>query len=184
MSNKLTLADKKAARVQEKAVIAKLKHTVNAIVDTCGLDEDRMARRVTAALKSEYGRVNGMINLVAAVCKWPAEAGDGVSVSPNQTMIEKDLKIDLMLLEDISNYKGYHTFHTDALDTVKGEEPKYEDYSDYCTMFLGDLGFERTSASIDPVKWAAAEKRAVVKTRDSIKELTKAVEDHKKLLEA
>lgn len=181
MSNRLD--EIKAARVQEKAVITALKSKIIAIVDLCGLDEDRTTKRIQVALKSEYGRVNGMINLLAAICKWPAEMGDGTSVATNQALIEEELGLDLMLLEDISIYKGYHTFHTDELEIVEGAVPDYQNYSDHCTIFLEELSFDRVSAEIDPVKWEATEERAKVKAANNVKELTKAVEEHKALLE-
>lgn len=172
------LAKVKATRAQEKAIIAKLKAKINDIADACGLDEERMARRVQAALRAEYGRINGMINLLAAVCKWPAEQGDGASVSANQLLIEKEMGIDLMLLEDISTFKGYHTFHTDELEIIEGIKPQFDSYSDHCSLLLEDIGFERAAAEIEPSRWAAAEQRAIKKTKEDVLELRQAVADH------
>lgn len=176
------LAKVKATRVQEKAIIAKIKSQINEIADTCGLDEEKMTRRIQVAMKAEYGRINGMINLLAAVCKWPADQGDGAAVSENQIMLENDLKIDLMLLEDISSYKGYHTFHTDELEIIDGVEPQYELYSDHCSLLLEDMGFERAAAEIVPSKWASLEKRAIVKAKDEVAELRAAVAKHNELV--
>ncbi len=174
----------RASRKEEKAVIEVIKDKITEIVAICGLDEDKSARRIQVALKSEYGRVNGMINLLAAICKWPAEAGDGAAVSLNQSVIESELKLDLLLLEDISSFKGFHTFHTDELDVIDGTEPDYQNYQDYCTLLLEELGFERTSASIEATTWKAKEKRAKVKTKEDVKQLVREIEAHKHLLEA
>jgi len=125
-----------------------------------------------------------MINLLAAVCKWPAEMGDGAAVSANQSAIETTMGLDLMLLEDISNFKGFHTFHTDELDIIDGNEPDYQNYQDHCTILLEELGFERVSASIAPDSWKAKEKRTKLKTKDDVKQLIKEVEEHKRLLAA
>ena len=176
------LAKVKATRSQEKAIITKIKSQISEIVETCGLDEEKMARRSQVALKSEYGRINGIINLYAAVCKWPAEQGDGTSVSANQLMIENDMKVDLMLLEDISSFKGYHTFHTDELEIIDGVEPQYEQYSDHCSLLLEDLGFERAAAEIVPSSWAALEKRAISRAKDDVEELRAAVVRHNSLV--
>ena len=176
------LAQVKATRTQEKAIIKAIKDKILEITDTCGLDDERMARRVQVALKAEYGRINGMINLLAAVAKWPAEQGDGASVSTNQLMLENDMKMDLMLLEDISSYKGYHTFHTDELEIIDGVEPQYEAYSDHCSLLLEDLGFERAAAEIVPSRWMSLEKRAVGKAKDDVAELRAAVERHNSLV--
>lgn len=174
----------KANRLEEKAVIEIIKGKVTEIVSICGLNEDNTAKRVQVALRSEYGRINGMINLLVGICKWPAEQGDGASVSANQSSIETEMGLDLMLLDDISSFKGYHTFHTEELDIVDGIEPDYQNYQDYCTILLEDFGFERVSATIGATAWKAAEKRAKIKTKDDVKQLIKEVEEHKRLLEA
>ena len=171
----------KANRTQEKQIITALKKNVNDIVALCGLDADKVARRMQVALKSEYGRVNGLINLLAAICKWPAEAGDGASVSANQMLIEEKLSIDLLLLEDISTFKGFHTFHTDELEVIAGIAPQYDDYRDYSTIFLEDLGFDRAAATICETKWENTEKAAKRTTTKSVAELQTAVAEHKKL---
>lgn len=180
----MSLEQIRANRAQEKEVIETIKGKVTEIVTLCGLDEDRTVRRIQVALKSEYGRVNGMINLLAAICKWPAEMGDGASVSANQTIIETELGLDLMLLEDISTFKGFHTFHTDELDIIDGSEPDYQNYQDHCTILLEELGFERASATIAPADWKSKEKRAKVTVKKQVMQLVSEVEEHKKLLAA
>lgn len=176
------IASIKETRKQEKAIITQLKKQVWDIVDLCGLDEERTARRIQAATRSEYGRINGMINLVAAICKWPAEQGDGASVTDNQALIEKELNVDLMLLEDISMYKGYHTFHTDELEVIDGVEPDYDNYRDYSTIYLQEIGFERVAAEIAPRTWAKKEAATIAKVKEDVTELRAAVERHKSLI--
>lgn len=174
----------KKNRKEEKAILEKLKSMLTDITDLCSLDDERMAKRIQVALKSEYGRINGMINLLASVSKWPAEQGDGASVALNQALIEKDLGIDLMLLEDISAFKGYHTFHSDDdLVLIAGVQPDFENYKDYSTIFLEEIGFERTAATIERTTWEKKEIRAIAKTNESITDLTEAAEKHKALMQ-
>ena len=113
--NKKRLQATRAKHVAEAKVIRELTSLVNKIADTCGLDEERIAKRIDVALQSEYGRINGLINLLSSLAKWPAEQGDGSSVATNRQLLRDELKLDLVLLEDINTFKGYHTFHDDKL---------------------------------------------------------------------
>ena len=176
------LEQRKALRTEEKNIIDSLKLELNKITDLCGLDTEKMERRIKVALKSKYGRVNGMINLLAAVAKWPAESGDGASVSTHQALIEAELGLDLLLLEDISTYKGYHTFHTDELEVIDGVAPQYELYEDYCSILLESLGFAAISSGIEESEWERQELIAIKKTNNDIIELKEAVAAHKELL--
>ena len=178
------LKQRKALRTEEKNIIDSLKSELNKITNLCGLDTEKMERRIKVALKSEYGRVNGMINLLAAVSKWPAEAGDGASVSTNQTLIESELGLDLLLLEDISTYKGYHTFHTDELEVIDGVAPQYELYEDYCSILLETLGFKAMSSVIEETKWERQEAVAIKRANNDIIALKEAVAIHKELISA
>lgn len=176
------LKARKASRRTEKLALVKLQALVLDVATACNLDEERTARRITSALSSEYGRVNGMINLLAAVAKWPAEHGDESMVSTNQLMLSKDMGLDLMLFEDISKAKGFHTFHTDALETIVGMEPQYEEYEDNCTIMLEELNLKAVSARIEPTVWARNEAKAIEKTENDVIKLRQAVADHKALM--
>ena len=180
--NNKRLSALKASRKVEKQALQKLQNLVLDIANACNLDEERTANRIAAALKSEYGRINGMINLLAAIGKWPVERGDESMVATNQRMIEKEFKLDLMLLEDISTCKGYHTFHTDALEVIGGVEPQYELYEDNCTIFLEELGCKAVSAAIEPTVWERYESRAKERTENDVVSLRQAVAEHKALM--
>lgn len=174
----------KRANIQaERATLSKLKALIYQIADLCGLDEDKMSRRIEAALQSEYGRTNGMINLLASVAHWPAEAGDGSAVAENRRLIEEKLGLDLLMLADIRGFRGYHTFHTDELETIAGVEPNYEDYEDYVAIFLEDLKLTPQRVGIDRAVWQRQEIRAKEQTAKTITELAEAVEKHKAFLE-
>ena len=176
------LAKAKALRASEKAIITAIKEQVIAVADIANLDEEKLHRRVQAALKSEYGRINGMINLLAAVCKWPAEQGDGASVAANQITIQENLGLDLLLLEDISKYKGFHTFATDEMETVIGVEPQYENYEDYTSILLEELGFEELSSSINQDMWERNEVKAKERAKKDLTDIQTALDEHKAFL--
>jgi hypothetical protein len=175
---------KRAILQEERKTITALEGKINTIVDELGLDEEKMQRRIEVALRSEYGRVNGMVNLLAAICNWPADSGDGASVGENRKVIKEKLKIDLMLLEDIRTYRGFHSFHTDELEIIDGVEPQYEDYEDYVAILLQDMGLTPyTKATINPEQWEKAEERAKEKAKLDVESMRIAVERHKAMLE-
>jgi hypothetical protein len=167
---------------QDKAAVKRLTDLVYQITDLCGLDEEKMVRRVATAKKSEYGRINGLINLLSSVCTWPAEAGDGASVTANQKLIQDSLDLDLDMLDDIRSFRGYHTFVSDDLEIIDGIEPSYEDYSDYCTIMLEDLGLSSSKPTISRDIWQKAEDRAIDKAGKDLLDMKQAVEEHKRLM--
>lgn len=180
---KLNTAKVRASIEAERSTIKGLRTLINSITELVGLDEERMSKRIDAALQSEYGRVNGLVNLLAAVVHWPAEAGDGPSVSENRKLIEERLGLDLLLLADIRQLRGYHTFHTDDLTIIDGIEPSYDEYEAYVQVLLEDLKLQpQARIVIDPITWQKAEARAKVQAVESIAQLRDAVERHKQLM--
>jgi len=176
------IQSKRAVLNQERATINALKKKVFDITDLVGMDEEKMQRRVEAALRSEYGRINGMVNLLAAVTNWPADQGDGSAVGENRKTIEDKLGLDLMLLEDIRTYRGFHTFATDELEIIDGVEPQYEDYSDYVTILLEDMNLTPGRVGINPTTWTKTEARTKEKVAVDIEKMKAAVERHKATL--
>ena len=178
-----TINEIRETMAAEKLIIEDLKCKVVALSDLCGLDEERTAKRLQSAIRSEYGRINGLINLLAAMAKWPAEQNDGASVAINQSLIEKEMGLDLMLLEDITKFRGYHSFHTEELEVITGIEPEYSNYTNYCTILLQDFGFESAvSAVIKPENWGKQEAKALKKAKEAIDDLKDALEEHKALM--
>lgn len=175
--------EKREVLNKEKATINGLKKKVFDIVDLVGMDEEKVQKRVDAALRSEYGRINGMVNLLAAIVNWPADQGDGSAVGENRRTIEEKLGLDLMLLEDIRTYRGFHTFHTDELEIIDGIEPQYEDYADYVTILLEDMDLTPGRVTIDPTTWSRTEARTKQKVATDIELMKAAVERHKALIE-
>jgi len=182
--NNERIASKRETLANERTTINALKKTVNNITDLLGLDEEKMNRRIDAALKSEYGRVNGMVNLLSAIANWPAEQGDGTAVPENRRLLEESLKLDLMLLEDIRTYRGFHTFATDELEIIDGVEPQYEDYEDYVAILLEDMGLSpQQRVKLNPRIWAKVELRTKEKAKLDIEQMKIAVEKHKLMME-
>jgi len=167
-----------------RAATAKIKSILKAIVSECDLDEGRMAKRIHSATRSEYGVTNGLINLLAAVANWPAEAGDGANVATNSLILEEKLGLDLALLSDIRNYRGHHTFVTDELEIIAGQEPVYDQYSLYCNVLLADLGVESSRPTISETKWQAAEKSAKDRASIELETMRAEIERHKALIGA
>ena len=156
------------------------------MTDTCGLDDEKIAKRIDVALSSEYGRINGLINLIGSLAKWPAEPGDGASVSTNRQLLREELKLDTILLEDIIAFRGYHTFHDDELNVIEGVEPSYEEYEDYCYLFLESMDLLDEQAirpTISRTTWERNEKRAIERTKVQIDMLKAEVERHKLLMQ-
>lgn len=181
MSEVNPLEAKKAIIEADRETVIRLTSTIMQITELCNLDEEKMYRRILTAKKSEYGRINGLINLLAAVTNWPADAGDGASVAMNQQLIAKQ-GTDLDILEDIRSFRGYHTFVADDLSVINGVEPDYENYSDYCAVFLDSYGLTNSRVAIDPTKWRLAEIRAKDKALKDLESMKQAIADHKALM--
>jgi hypothetical protein len=154
-----------ASYTDQKLAIEKITTTIMDITAICGLDEDRMSKRLAAARSSEYGRINGHINLLSAIVCWPADQGDGSSVSSNQLLIQDELNIDLMLMEDIKASKGFHSFLTDDLEIIPGVTPDTETYLDLVQMALETLGLDIGVNNLDPIKWEAIEASTLIKIK-------------------
>jgi len=163
----------------EKATRTTLNKLLSSITEELALDEARMAKRIDSALESEYGPINGLVNLVVAVAKWPVDYGDGANVGVNRRTLENKFGLDLVMLSELAQLRGYHSFVTDDLDIIEGKEPKYEDYGDYCQIFLEDLGVVAQRLQITPVAWQGKEARAYVKAQATVVERLQAVEDYK-----
>lgn len=165
-----------------REAVAKLKKLIYDITDELSLDEDKMTKRVDSAVKSEYGAINGLINLLSAIANWPADQGNGSDVSENRKILEEKFQLDLLHLEDIRTFRGYHSFVTDELEIVDGVEPMYAEYTGYCQIFLEELGLESTKPTIDEAKWDKAEIKAIDRAKDDLVTRKAEIETHRKLI--
>lgn len=175
--------DAKKANIQSNREASKvLKKLLKDITNTLDLDEERMAKRIDAATRSEYGAINGLVNLVASVANWPVENGDGALVSTNRLILEDKFNLDLVMLDDIRAYRGFHSFVTDDIEIINGQEPQYEDYTDYCEIFLEELGVRSTRPTICPDRWKTAETRAIAKAKTDQTQMLEELAFHKEYL--
>lgn len=175
--------DAKKANIQSNREASKvLKKLLKDITNTLDLDEERMAKRIDAATRAEYGAINGLVNLVASVANWPVENGDGALVSTNRLILEDKFNLDLVMLDDIRTYRGFHSFVTDDIEIINGQEPQYEDYTDYCEIFLEELGVRSTRPTICPDRWKTAETRAIAKAKTDQTQMLEELAFHKEYL--
>lgn len=175
--------DAKKANIQSNREASKvLKKLLKDITNTLDLDEERMAKRIDSATRSEYGAINGLVNLVASVANWPVENGDGALVSTNRLILEDKFNLDLVMLDDIRAYRGFHSFVTDDIEIINGQEPQYEDYTDYCEIFLEELGVKSTRPTICPDRWKTAETRAIAKAKTDQAQMLEELAFHKEHL--
>lgn len=181
------MANKNIAKV-EKAIVAKrnavkkLKTLIIDISNDVNLDMDKTAARLDSAMRSEYGQVNGLINLISAIAAWPATPGDGTAVSRNKLMLEEKYKLDLLLLDDIRKLRGFHTFVTDDLEILEGQEPDCDNYSDYCKVFLKEMGIKIDTPSIRLEQWQRAEAKAKVKALEEVESMKEAINKHNEFI--
>lgn len=184
MSNKERIAAKKAQIDSNREALKALKNILNKMTAEFSLDEDRMAKRIDAALRSEYGAINGMINLIAAVASWPAEQGDGSMVSTNRQILDEKFDLDLMMLEDIRKFKGYHSFvaDSDEIEIIDGVIPDYENYTDYCEIFLETLEVSANRPTICSDTWNRLEAKAKVNAAIDMELMKEELEKHKEFI--
>ena len=180
MTHSEKIAKRKESKAANKVALQSLRKLIKDITEELSLDEERMARRLDAAFSSEYGPINGTVNLLTSIANWPAEAGDASMLSVNKQILEDKFKLDLLLLSDIRNNRGFHTFVTDDLEILTGEEPNYSDYSDDCEIFL-DETFNVTvnRPTIDKTQWERLELRAQAKAELELERMKAQVERHK-----
>lgn len=206
MSNR-RLATKRETIAANRATLKSLTGLINAIVKELALDDERMAKRMDAALRSEYGPINGMVNLVVSISNWPAEPGDGSMISVNRQILTEKFGLDLLLLDDIKTFKGYHTFVSSELEVIEGVAPQYEDYADYCQIFLEELAeialasklnkpvarltkadkkviVIASKPTIDENRWVKLEAIAQTKAKLDLEDMVLEVERHKAFLDA
>ena len=177
---KLSRIEQKKAEIQANREAHKaLKALINNITKDLSLDEDRMAKRIDSATRSEYGPINGLINLVVSIANWPVEQGDGSMVSTNRAILEDKFNLDLVMLDDIKTFRGHHSFVTDEVEIIDGKEPMYEDYTDYCSIFLEELGVQSSKPTINPDSWQRAEAQAMKKAQEDQKQMAEELQAHK-----
>ena len=184
----MTLAQRRQLIGKQAGLIKALVKQINQITASLDLDDERMARRIDSAMKSEYGAINGLINLVASLAHWPADVGNGMDVPTNRTTLA-NAGFDLVLLEQIRQSRGYHTFISDELKIIDGVEPEYETYSQLCAIYLEAITNEEDDTlinitSIDQVKWDKREQIEINAAKLELELKEAELEMHKQLITA
>ena len=177
------LARKKAIIQADRAAKKALTGLIKNITNDLSLDEDRMAKRVDSAIKSEYGAINGLVNLVASIANWPVENGDGSLVSTNRMILEDKFNLDLVMLDDIRRFRGFHSFVTDDIEIIDGAQPDFENYTDYCQIFLEELGVKSNRPTINQQAWERAEAKAAIKATTTKAQMERDLAIHKAYME-
>lgn len=183
MTKEERIAKRKLEKANNREALKALRGLIMEITEKLSLDEEKMEKRLDSAFNSEYGQINGTINLLCAIANWPADVGDGASVASNKKIIEEEFKLDLMLLADIRESRGFHTFVTDDMQIMHGVEPKYQDYADDCEIFLQEQ-FDITAhkPTIDKTTWERAETRAKTNATEELERMKEQVERHKEFV--
>ena len=182
----MTLAERRQMIAVDRKALTVLKGTIDKIVKTLDLDDERIIKRVDNALRSEYGAVNGVINLLASIANWPVEPNDGAQVATNRQILANKLNLDLMLLEEIRASRGYHTFVSDDMKIINGQAPDYETYSQLCQIFIEELLGEELAEkpAISQTKWEQLEQVAKDKAALDLEQRMAELEMHKAFIEA
>ncbi len=171
-----------------RVVTTGLKDLINNITKEIHLDKDNMAKRIDSAMRSEYGAINGLINLLVAIGNWPAERGDGASVATNRVILEQKFKLDLMLLAEIAEYRGFHTFVSSELSIIEGREPQYVAYRDYTTVLLeellGDSAKKINKPELLPQRWQLAEAKAITTAETELTQKLQDLENYNQFIQA
>ena len=136
---------------------SQLKTMIAEIATMADLDEEKVARRVTVAVKSPYGRIPGLMNLLTSLVLWPVEGNDFSGVAELKEEILKKYSLDEELLIDIKDAKGYHTFLNDDHDIIKGQSPDLEEYAMLTTMLARKLKIAVVDHKMTYDKWKQAE---------------------------
>lgn len=142
-----------------------LKLLIHEIASKADLDEEKIAKRIQSAVKSPYGRIPGLLNLLTSIVLWPVEGKDFSGVAETQLEILDTLKIELELFLDIKESKGYHTFLNDDHEIVRGMSPDVEEYNMLCLILCQKLGIAVCDSKLNLAKWQEDETIAVEKAK-------------------
>jgi len=162
---------------------------IKEVGELLSLDEERLERRIKATRKSEYGRVPGLINLLASIYAWPIAVGgqasdiDSLQEEIMDFFAEKNLLIDKDLLIDIKESKGYHSFLNDEAEMVDAEEPDFEEYAYFILTFADGASLSLVDNKLSKAKWQRAETKAREKALTEQTLAMEALERHKAIEE-
>lgn len=166
-------------RLESIDTATKLIHKAGEIAE---LDVDKLNRRISVALKSEYGKVPGLLNLLSNIVAWPAEQGSAPS---NLTEIKQSICEELLVSEsiftDLKESKGFHTFISDDHEVISGVEPDYLEYIMLLRLIANKINIPVLDIKLTEESWDKAEARAIAKAEKDMSALKEELEAHNKL---
>jgi hypothetical protein len=134
-------------------------------------------------MSSEYGRVPGMLNLLASIVHWPTD--DSVeNLNDTRDAILTNLGMDETIFTDLRDVKGYHTFISDEHEMVAGIEPDYDEYTMLCNILANELNLSVVDMKLTENAWDKAESKALTKAEADIKHADEAITKHKSMMSA
>ncbi len=166
-----------------KESIDSLRMSINKVALIADLDEDKMAKRIAMAIspRNEYGKVPGLMNLLATIVNWPTDDNNVDGLNEVREEILSTLGVTATVFEDLREAKGYHTFVSDEHEIIDGVEPAFDEYTMLVQMLAAELGLAVVDLKLDDSSWATAETVAIKKAGDSIARVRAELEEHKKL---
>ncbi len=163
--------------------IAKLKEIIMSATEIANMDQSKIAGRITAAssARNEYGRVSGLMNLLATIINWPSDSRKPDGLNETRQEILDSLGMDFTIFEDLKSAKGYHTFTTDEHSIEPGVEPAFEEYNMLVELLASELGLSVVDVNLDEDKWHRDEVKAIESAQSELDAITAELELHQQL---
>lgn len=156
----------------------------------CDLDPEKLDKSIAAAISSEYGRTNALVNTLVSKVYFPADRGDYSNLAANQVLMTE--RFNFSLVEQIKNHRGYHSFRTEDGTVILGKMPNFEEYSLYVNALIMDLAEEAkvelpedfdVKLLITEDQWKARETQALSIAKEEAAQIKAAIERSKALMQ-
>ena len=148
-----------------------MKEAINIAVTIAEMDKDKISRRVKAAMKSEYGKVPGLINLLSGIINWPTDSQTPDNLSAIQDEICTNLGLEQVMLDDLREAKGFHTFLTEDQEIMDGSEPDYDEYNMLCELMASKLNLPVIDMKLSESEWNNREAKAIATAQQDLKDI-------------
>ena len=148
-----------------------MKEAINIAVTIAEMDKNKISRRAKAAMKSEYGKVPGLINLLSAIINWPTDSQTPDNLSTIQDEICANLGLEQVMLDDLREAKGFHTFLTEDQEIMDGSEPDYEEYNMLCELMASKLNLPVVDMKLSESEWNNREAKAIAKAKQDLEDI-------------
>lgn len=148
-----------------------MKEAISIAVTIAEMDKNKLSRRTKAAMKSEYGKVPGLINLLSAIINWPTDSQTPDNLSAIQDEICTNLGLEQVMLDDLREAKGFHTFLTEDQEIMDGSEPDYEEYNMLCELMASKLNLSVVDMKLSESEWNKREAKAIAKAKQDLEDI-------------